>query len=271
MEDPMPLCEAGAGTSRWLDDARIRDWVAFHTLRRNTGPQSLIEGLPEMVGAVDELRDRDRVEAMIKEERRHNKALDRWFDERFVSTYTLEDLGQNPEGSIGRLLHDHMVSLGLTLELLPQRQADPSWAPESDLDYYTLRSGQTHDFDHLIGECGFDAIGEVFPAGLRTGNLFAHLSPELAGELLTTTMFVTFPWAMRTMLHYPQIWPVVWDNFSHGHDVGTKSANLFIVRWEELLHLTPAQVRGELGVKGFTGPRDNRAASLIFGEGREIF
>ena len=267
----MPLCDSAAGSSPWLDDARVRDWVAFHTLRRNNGPQSLIEGLPDMVETVDQLRDRERIEALIKAERRANKALDRWFDERFISTYTIDDLAANPAGSIGRLLHDHMVALGLTLELLPQRHADPSWAPASDLDYYTLRSGQTHDFDHLIGECGFDAIGEVFPAGLRTANLFAHVSPELAGELMTTTMFVTFPWAMRTMLHYPQIWPVAWDNFTHGYEVGSKSPNLFIVRWEELMHLTPSQVRAELGVKGFTGPRDNRAASLVFGEGREIF
>ena len=264
MFDPLPT------SSRWLNDPRIREWVWFHSLRRNDPQTSLIEGLAEMVDAIDEVRDRERIEALIAEERRLNPVIDRWFEERFISTYTVEDLGRNPSGSLGRLLHDHIVALDLSLDLLTQRQADPEWTPTSDLDYFTLRSGQTHDFDHLIGECGFDSIGEVFPAGLRAGNLFAHLSPELAGELHSTTMFVTFPWLMRTMLHYPQIWNTVWDNFSHGHDVGRASPPLFTAKWEDVLHLSPAEARQELGVKGFRTAADNTSASLVFGEGRLI-
>ncbi|WP_353227319.1 hypothetical protein [Novosphingobium sp.] len=257
-------------TSRWLNDPGMRDYVSSVSLRRNDPDRNLLDELPAMVASVDAVRDRDAVDRLIQQERRTNKALDRWFDDRFISTYTLADLGRHGPGSLGRLLHDHMVALDLTLELLPQRQADPSWAPHSDLDYFTLRTGQTHDFDHLIGESGFDVIGELFPAGLRTGNMFAHVSPELAGALLTTHTFVTFPWMMRTILHYPAAWPALWDNFSHGHAVGTASACLFTVRWEDVLHLTPAEARRELGVRGFTGARDNRAASLVFGEGRLI-
>ena len=257
-------------SSRWLADPRIRDWVATESLRSNDPGYGLLGGFPPMVQAIDEVRDRDRAERLIKEERRKNKALDRWFDERFISTYSIADLGTNGEGTLGRMLYDYMVDLDLTLELLPQRRDNPDWAPESDLDYFTLRTGQTHDFDHLLGESGFDVIGELFPAGLRIGNLFAHLSPELAGELHTTNMFVTFPWMMRTVLHYPMVWLDLWENFTHGHDVGTASPMLFTVRWEDLLHLTPEEARRELGVKGFRGPRDNRAASRIFGEGQLI-
>lgn len=257
-------------SSRWLNDPRIREWMASESLRRNGPDYGLIEGLPVLVPAISEIRDRERAERLIREERRHNKALDRWFDERFVSTYTLADLGANPEGSLGRLLHDHMIALDLSLELLTQRQLDPDWVPQSDLDYYDLRTGQTHDFDHLLGEVGFDVMGELFPTGLRTGNMFAHVSPELAGELLTTNSLITFPWMMRTMLHYPAAWPALWDNFSHGHEVGRQSPCLFTVKWEELLHLSPAEARRELGVKGFRGPTDNTAASRIFGEGRLI-
>lgn len=270
MDNPEIPSPETQSTSRWLNDPRVRDWVSFHSLRKNDPGTSLIEGLAQMVQTIDEVRDRDRIERLIKEERRRNKALDRWFDDRFISTYSVADLGTHGEGSLGRLLYDYMVALDLTLELLPQRQGNPDWAPESDLDYFTLRTGQTHDFDHLIGECGFDVIGEVFPAGLRLGNIFTHLSPELAGELHTTNMFVTFPWLMRSVLHYPAVWNTVWDNFSHGHDVGRASPLLFTVRWEELLSLTPAEARRELGIKGFRGPRDNREASLIFGEGHLI-
>jgi ubiquinone biosynthesis protein Coq4 len=257
-------------TSRWLNDPRVRDWISSESLRRNDPGRGLLDDFPPLVAALDDVRDRAAVDALIQQERRTNKALDRWFDDRFISTYSLADLGRHGEGSLGRLLHDHMVALDLTLELLPQRQADPDWAPQSDFDYFTLRTGQTHDFDHLIGESGFDVIGEVFPAGLRTSNMFAHVAPDLAGALLTTHTFVTFPWMMRTILHYPAVWPTFWDNFGHGHAVGRASPCLFTVRWEDLLHLTPAEARRELGVRGFQGPRDNRSASLIFGEGRLI-
>ena len=257
-------------SSRWLNDARIRDWMSTESLRRNGPDYGLIEGLPTLIPAIDAVRDRDRAERLIKEERRTNKQLDRWFEERFVSTYTLDDLAQNPEGSLGRLLRDYMIEQDLSLELLTQKQMNPSWAPASDLDYFTLRTGQTHDFDHLIGESGFDVIGELFPTGLRTGNMFAHVSPELAGELLITNTLITYPWMMRTMLHYPQAWPTLWHNFSHGHEVGLKSDCLFTVKWEDYLHLTPAEAREALGVRGFRGAADNTAASRIFGEGRLI-
>lgn len=258
-------------SSRWLNNPRIRDWVMTECLRRNGLDHPLLDDLGGLVGAVDQARDRDRVEQLIKAERQVNPALDGWFSRRFVSTYSVQDLGAYPAGSLGRQLHDQMVRLNLTLELLPQRRDNPDWAPAADLDYFTLRTGQTHDFDHLIGEVGFDAVAEAFTAGLRTGNMFAHVGAELAGELLVTNTLVTFPWFFRTMLHYPQAWPQLWHNFSHGHEVGAQSPCLFTVKWEDYLHLSPAQARAALGVQGFRGANDSTQASRVFGEGRLIF
>lgn len=258
-------------SSRWLNDPRIRDWITTECLRRNGPDHPLLDDLGSLVAAVDRVRDRDHVDRLIQAERRANPALDRWFADRFISTYSVADLGEYAPGTLGRQLHDQMVRLNLTLELLPQRREDPNWAPAADLDYFTLRTGQTHDFDHLIGEVGFDAVAEAFTAGLRSGNMFAHVSADLAGELLVTNTLVTFPWFFRTMLNYPQAWPQLWHNFSHGYEVGAQSPCLFTVRWEDYLHLTPAAAREALGVKGFRGPNDSSAASLVFGEGRLIF
>lgn len=264
------LSSALVSSSRWLNDPRIREWMSTESLRRNGADYPLLQGMPVLLNAIDEVRDRERVDALIQQERRANPALDAWFEERFISTYTVEDLGRNPAGSLGRLLHDHMVELGLSPELLPQRIEDPTWAPQSDLDYFTLRSGQTHDFDHLLGEVGFDVMAEIFPTGLRTGNMFAHVSPELAGELLTTNSFIIFPWLMRTMLHYPAAWPTLWRNLESGYRIGQQSDMLFTARFEDVLHLSPAEARDALGVRGFAGPTSSEDASLIFGEGRLI-
>lgn len=257
-------------SSPYLNDARIREWMATETLRRNGSDYPNLFGLATLIEGVDQARDVDRVETLIRAERKSNPALDRWFEERFISTYTLEELGSNPPESIGRLLYEHMVELGLSPNLDPRSMADPSWSPTYDIEYYNLRSAQTHDFDHILGEVGFDVIAEIFPTGLRMGNIFAHVSPELAGELLLLNSFIMTPWLQRTLFHYPAAWPTFWRNLSHGYEVGQQSDLLFTAKFENLLHLTPAQARDALGIRGFRGPSDSRAASRVFGEGREI-
>jgi len=267
---PQTLSSVLISSSRWLNDPRIREWISTESLRRNGADYPLLYGMTELLQAIDSVRDLDRVERLIKAERRINPALDRWFEERFISTYTLDDLADNPPGSIGRLLYEHMESLGLSPELDPRRMADPSWSPKLDIEYYNLRTSQTHDFDHILGEVGFDVMAEIFPTGLRTGNMFAHVSPELAGELLVINTFIIFPWLLRTMLHYPEAWPTLWRNLTHGYEVGQQSDMLFTAKFEDVMHLSPAEARKALGVRGFRGPTDSRAASRIFGEGREI-
>ena len=257
-------------SSRWLNEPAIREWISTESLRKNGADYPLLYGTHDLITAIDRVQDRDRVEKLIRAERARNKALDRWFGERFISTYTLDDLGDNPEGSIGRLLHDHMTALGLSPELNSRRMADPNWAPQSDIDYFNLRSGQTHDFDHILGEVGFGVMAEIFPTGLRTGNIFAHISPELAGELLLINSFIIFPWLMRTMLHYPAAWPTLWRNLEHGYSVGQQSDLLFTAKFEDMLHLSPAEARQKLGIRGFRGRSDSAFGSRVFGEGREI-
>lgn len=257
-------------SSRWMNDPRIREWISTESLRRNGADYPLLYGMPELLQAIDSVRDLDRVERLIKKERRVNPALDRWFEERFISTYTLDDLADNPPGSVGRILFEHMTALGLSPELDPRRMADPNWAPSLDIEYYNMRTSQTHDFDHILGEVGFDVMSEIFPTGLRTGNMFAHVSPELAGELLVINTFIIFPWLMRTMLHYPEAWPTLWRNLTHGYEIGQQSDMLFTARFEDVLHLTPEEARKALGVRGFCGPTDSTAASRVFGEGRLI-
>lgn len=257
-------------SSRWLNEPRIREWVANENLRRNGEDYPLLYGFPDAIQAIDQTRDNDRIESLIKAERKTNKVLDRWFEERHLSTYTKDDLADNPPGSVGRLLFEHMDKLGLETELDPRVQANPDWKPELDIEYFNLRSGQTHDFDHLLGEVGFDVISEVFPTGLRTGNIYKHISPELAGELLTINTFTIFPWFMRCQLHYPAAWPAMWRNLSHGYEVGQQSDCLFTAKYETILHLPPEEARKALGVRGFQGPHNSEAASLVFGEGRLI-
>lgn len=257
-------------SSPFLNDPRLREWIATESLRRNGADYPLLFGVPHMVDAIEEARDVDKVEALIAAERRANPALDRWFGERFISSFTLDDLAGNPPGSVGRLLFEHMESLDLSPELTKQRMIDPAWTPASDIEFFTLRFNQIHDFFHILGEVGFDVLSEIWPTGLVTGNIFTHISPDLAGELLRLNSLTTFPWMVRTMLHYPAAWPTLWRNMTHGYAAGQQSDLLFTARYEDIFHLPPAQARAAIGMRGVNGPLSSLEGSLIFGEGRTI-
>lgn len=257
-------------SSPFLNDIRLREWLSTESLRRNGADYPLLFGIPSMVEAVEQGRDEEKVAALIQAERRLNPALDQWFAERFISSFTLADLASNPSGSIGRLLFEHMDSLGLEPELTPQRMVDPDWVPQSDIDFFTLRFNQIHDFNHILGEIGFDVIAEIWPTGLMTGNIFTHVGAELAGELLRLNTLTTFPWFTRAMLNYPEVWPTIWRNMSEGYRVGQQSDLLFTVRYEDFLHLNPTEARDAIGMRGVEGPTSSLEASLIFGEGRPI-
>ena len=257
-------------SSPFLNDGRLREWISTESLRRNGPDYPLLFGIPSMVEAIEQGRDEEKVAALIAAERRTNPVLDQWFGERFISSYTLADLAANPPGSIGRLLFEHMDSLGLEPELTPQRMVDPNWVPGSDIEFFTLRFNQIHDFNHILGEVGFDVLAEIWPTGLMTGNIFGHVSAELAGELLRLNTLTTFPWFIRAMLNYPEVWPTIWRNMSDGYRVGQQSDLLFTVRYEDVLHLSPAEARDAIGMRGVTGPMSSLEASLVFGEGRSI-
>ena len=257
-------------SSRWLNDARVREWTATESLRRNGHDYPLLFGLPTLMTAVDESRDVESAERLVAEERARNPAFDRWLSEGFVSTYIKDDLRAYPAGSVGRQLFEYMDEYDLSPELNSRILANPEWKPANTLDFWNLRMGQTHDCYHILGEIGFGSVAEYFVTGVVTGNVFRHLGAELAGALMTVNTLIMFPWMTRTMLHYPGAWPTLWRNLTHGYEVGQQSDMLFAAKFEDIMHLSPAEAREALGWRGFAGPSCSREASLIFGEGREI-
>lgn len=257
-------------SSRWLNDGRVREWISTENLRRNGHDYPLLYGLPTLMQAVDEVRDVEDAERLVADERRRNPAFDRWLNEGFVSTYSKDDLKAYPEGSIGRQLFEYMDEFDLSPELNSRILDNPDWKPANTLDYWNLRMGQTHDAYHILGEVGFGSVAEHFITGVITGNVFRHLGAELAGALMTVNTLIMFPWMTRTMLHYPGAWPDLWRNLSYGYEVGQQSDMLFTSKFEDIMHLTPADARAALGWRGHRDGIDSRQASLIFGEGREI-
>ncbi|MEY4160163.1 MAG: hypothetical protein RLZZ136_784 [Pseudomonadota bacterium] len=231
-------------SSKYLNDARIRDWVATHLLRRNGPDVPTPSDSIKLVEILREVQDIDHINALIAAERIRNPALDDWFREGFSSTFTLEDLQQYSADTVGGIFYAQLTDNALDVNIVPP------FVPKNDFEYFQLRAGQTHDLEHILGGGGFDFIGELVPYYMRLTNLFVHLSPELAGELSAFSILGSTRILTRAVLHYPQTWLTALDALERGSNVGRKSAPIFMMRFEDIFHLPPEAARDALGIGG---------------------
>ena len=230
-------------SSKYLNDPRLRQWIADITLKQNGPDMPAQAEMYPLVGLLDELQDKPRIEALFTEERARNPALDAWFNAWFISDYDAAYFTDFAPGTLGRLFYDEVI--GKNFEIVIYEKP----APKSQLDYFLLRSGQTHDLEHLMTGGDFAYMGELVPAWFRITNQFKHLSPELASELSVSYLFVTMRYTVRTLLHYPRVWETCQDAVERGMRSGRTSGPLFMARYEDVFHLSLEDAREALGVR----------------------
>lgn len=239
-------------SSRYLNDARVRDWVSTHLLRKNGADIPTPSDSAQLIMMLRDLQDIDFINALIIAERAKNSELDAWFSERFVSTFEADDLKQYAPDTVGGIFYGELMSKGMSVNIVPP------YEPDSDYEYFQLRAGQVHDFEHIIGGGGFDFIGELVPYYMRLTNLFVHMSPELASELSVFSILASTRVLTRAVLHYPETWLLTHDATLRGSEVGRKSSPLYLVKYEDVFHLTPEEARKALGIHSVpavdTGP-----------------
>lgn len=250
-------------SSKYLNNARLRDWVAKILLRRNGADIPPPAEMHEFTQILDELRDFDAIEEMFTAERKVNPELDAWFNEGFISTYTIEDFKDYAPGSLGGIFYDQMTSGNYEIQIVPFRE------PKTQLDFYNLRSGQTHDFEHILCGGGFNFMGELVPFWYRLTNVPKHIrNPELAGELSVLSIFGSLRYTVRTLLHYPQIWPTAVNAIQRGMRVGQASDALFLKKLETAFHLPLEEAREALGVRDAEYVDTSREGTFFASDGR---
>ena len=244
-------------SSKYLNNLFLRDWLPMILLRKN-GPD--LPPPAEMHGFSDtlrSLRDLDEVERRITEERKVNPTFDAWFTRRHISSYTIEDFKGYAKGTVGGTFYDWITGGNYDIVLRPWTE------PKTQLDFYELRSGQTHDFEHIICGGEFTFVGELVPYWMRLSNLFVHLKDQaLAGELAQIYIFGQLRYTVRTVLHYPDAWLACVDAIQRGIQVGRDSEAIFMFDYEPVLHLPVEEARAVLGVRGAVD-RDTREAGEI--------
>jgi ubiquinone biosynthesis protein Coq4 len=125
----------------------------------------------------------------------------------------------------------------------------PPYEAKGNYDYFLLRSGQTHDLEHIITSGGFDSLGEVVVGLAKLENIYKHFSPELANELAVMQFFASFRFIARMACHYPTVWHHMWSAVDRGRKVGMASDCYVLARYEDVFHLPPAEAREKLGVR----------------------
>lgn len=248
-------------SSKYLNDPRLREWVAMILLRKNGADMPPPAEMHDIISILDGLRDHRHIEEMFTAERKVNPALDRWFDEGFISDYTIDDFARYPKGSLGGLFYEQMTEGDYEIRLM-------SWAkPETQLQYYNLRSGQTHDFEHILCGGGFNYMGELVPYWYRLTNVFKFIkNQELAGELSVLQILGSLRYTVRTLLHYPQIWQTCVAAIQRGMRVGQESEALFMAKLEPVFHLPLEEARHALGVRSVEDVDTNREGAIFAGQ-----
>jgi ubiquinone biosynthesis protein COQ4 len=247
-------------SSKYLNDPELRDWVAMILLRKNGADYPAENEMGLLVPILHRLQDHDRIEALFTEERKTNPQLDAWMSEGFISTYKIEDFKDYGKDTVGGRFYEYIYGNGYPLRLM-------SWAqPTTQAQFYNLRSGQTHDFEHILCGGGFNYMGELVPYWYRLTNVFKFIqNKELAGELCLIHTLGSLRYTVRTAIHYPQIWPTCVEAIQRGMRVGQESDALFMAKMETVFDLPVEEARKRLGVRGAVDVDTHHAGEIWAG------
>jgi ubiquinone biosynthesis protein Coq4 len=245
-------------SSRYLNSPEMRDWVAQELLRKNGPDLPTPSGAFKLSGIIKGMQNYAEIDAMLEDERKRLPALDRFLSERFTSTYTLEDLAKYPPDSVAGVFYRQIRDGGYQVNIVPP------WEAKGHYDYWLLRSGQSHDLEHIITHGGFDSLGEVVVGLAKLENIYKHFTPELACELAVMQFFASFRFISRMALHYPQVWHDMWAAVDRGRKIGMASDLYVIAKYEDVFHLTPAEARKVLGVREVDETLDTTLPSRIW-------
>lgn len=257
-----PLTTESTGlisSSRYLNDPRLRDWLATAFLRKSGKDLPTTLDAHNLYGILRDLFDVERIEALFTQERARWPELDKWFAESFSSDFTIADLLANPPGSLGHKFGSYLRDNGFEIDIVPR------FEPRNQFEYFSLRSGQTHDLEHIVLGGGFDIIGELVPYFARLSNLPRFLDAELVGLINPGQVLGALRLVSRTGLHYYQSFPTVLKAMRCGMDVGEQSGPFFMARYEDVFHLPLDEARAALGIV-VAVDLDSHEASLAWPE-----
>jgi len=270
MADDLPYLARGAkpvatdstvlvSNSDYLNEPRLRDWLATAYLRKSGKDSPTTLDAHKLYGILADIFDVPRIEELFTAERKRWPELDAWFAAGFSSNFTVEELLANPDGSLGHTFGRYLRDNGFEIDIVSR------FVPRNQFEYFSLRSGQTHDLEHIVCGGGFDIIGELVPYFARLSNLPRFLDPELVGLINAGQLLGALRLVSRTGLHYQAAFPTALKAMRRGMDVGEQSGPYWMAKYEDVFHLPIEEARAALGIVGAVD-LDSREASLLWPE-----
>ncbi len=229
-------------SSKYLNSAKLREVIALEALRKNGKDLPPAYLVPDAMIAFAELMDLGKVSALIEQERASNPVFKSWLDERFVSSFTVEDLKDYKPGSLGNVMYEFHRETGFANDFMFGGD------PEDDYTYYLKRRIQVHDIEHKVTGFDADPAGENALTMAMVSNAYARLGTELAHELTRFNMYLISTSQMKTALHYPKMMPVFLESLKRGIVLGETCKPLYAVKYEDYLECQLPEIREELGI-----------------------
>lgn len=139
--------------------------------------------------------------------------------------YTLKQLSQLPEGSLGQVYATRMIAEGLDPDAIQKNAVSASLETgETELErkarYLTQRRAMTHDIHHTVTNFGIDLSGEVGLSAVYLAQIHHPVSLLYLCAVLLHTMVDSAEYG-RALHHLKE-----------GLDMGWKAKNLLAQKWE---------------------------------------
>jgi len=234
-------------SSKYLNSARLRDVLAHEALRKDGWDLPLTGLLPEFMHAINELHDYQQDLQAVLEERKRLPEFAAFLDERFLSNLQGEDLKRCAPGTLGAEVHEYMTRTGMNINF--QREAEEF---TDDLHYYTRRSGQCHDIEHIVTGLGPNPWGEIGLIFFKATMDASHFTPAVASIIHRQILTSTGTYFIKTNLHYPHLILGLMDAMRLGVEMSKRVTKQFLyIKWEDYWDTPLEEVRRELNIYGF--------------------
>lgn len=242
-------------TSRFLNSPLFVHAFAQRSLRRYGHDVPTTYDVPDMIRGIADVTDREEIQVAMDQERASNPAFCAWLDARRISRYREEDLRDIAPDRLGGALHKFMKDSGLDIDFLNEDRK-----PLDDIDYLRMRSGGSHDIQHIVTGFGPDPAGEHALGMMNVTCNALAFNPVLARYASMPITFITAAGYARIAFNYPQGLPTILEATELGVRAGRSiRMPLLMVEWESYLDWRLEDIREDLGFEG--GPGDAWKAS----------
>ena len=237
-------------SSPYLNNAELRELIAQEALRRNGRDLNPLYFLPPLVNEINKVAGYENNLNAILRERELKPEFAAWLDARYFSKYSAEAVAHCAPGTLGAKIHDFIVGSGMNMGF--HYNGEPI---EDDLQYYLMRTAQSHDIEHMVTGLEPVFFGEAaliyFKAAME-GNYFSPAVAAITHRQILTSNATAF---MRCNFHYPHLIPGLIEAMRVGADMASRAKKFFLyIKWEEYYDLPLDALREELGLSGFPVP-----------------